>query len=87
MIETTPSGPPVVLHRLVRPSITPDQRRDFRRWSEAINKLDDHTKAEEGEVWIAAAMAILDRPNGPPHQRLTRERACSRTRLSAACGC
>lgn len=63
MIETTNIGPPVVLHRLVRPSITPDQRRDLRRWSEAINKLDDTTKAEEGEAWIAAAMAILDRSN------------------------
>ena len=51
------------LHCLVRPSITPDQRRDFRRWSKAINQLDDATKAEEGEAWIAAAMAILDRPN------------------------
>jgi hypothetical protein len=51
------------LHCLVRPSITSDQRRDFRRWSEAISKLDDATKAEECESWIAAAMGILERPN------------------------
>ena len=51
------------LHCLVRPSITPSQRRDFRRWSESINKLDDATKAEEGEAWIVAAMAILARSN------------------------
>jgi hypothetical protein len=44
----------------IQPPITPDQRHDFRLWSEAINKLDDATKAEEGEAWIAAAMAILD---------------------------
>jgi hypothetical protein len=49
------------LHCLVRPSITSDQRRDFRRWSEAINQLDDPAKADEGEAWIAAAMAILER--------------------------
>jgi len=48
---------------LVRPSITSDQRRDFRRWSESLNNLDDATKGEEGEAWIAAAMAILDRSN------------------------
>jgi hypothetical protein len=63
MTTQTHGGPPVVLDRLVRPSITPDQRRDFRRWSEAINQLDDATKADEGEAWIAAAMAILERPN------------------------
>ncbi len=73
MIETTHSGPPVVLDRLVRPSITPDQRRDFRRWSEEINKLDDATKTEEGEAWIAAAMAILDRSN-PGADRMANEK-------------
>jgi hypothetical protein len=63
MTGTTHSGPPVVLNRLVQPSITPDQRRDFRRWSEAINQLDDATKADEGEAWMASAMAILEMPN------------------------
>jgi hypothetical protein len=36
---------------------------------------------------MAAHYFVKVLPNGPPHQRLTRERACSRTRLSAACGC
>ena len=62
-MDTTDSEPLVATDRLVRPSITPIQRRDFRRWSEAINQLDDATKADESEAWIAAAMSILDRPN------------------------
>jgi len=51
------------LDRLVRPAITSDQRRKFRRWSEAINQLDDATKADEGEAWIVAAMETLEGPN------------------------
>lgn len=43
-----------------RSFITDNQRCDFRRWSEEINKLDDATKVEEGESWIVAALAILD---------------------------
>ena len=66
---TTAAAPRCTEQQLVRPSITPDQRRDFRRWSEAINKLDDATKEEEGEAWIAAAMAILDRSNATAHVR------------------
>ena len=54
----------------IQPPITPDQRHDFRLWSEAINKLDDATKAEEGEAWIAAAMAILDRSKVSKSQML-----------------
>ena len=42
-------------------SITPDQRKDFGRWSDAVNKLDDATKEEEAESWIASAMSILNR--------------------------
>jgi len=30
------------------PSINIDQHRDSRRWLEAINKIDDDTKADEG---------------------------------------
>jgi len=48
---------------LVRRSITSDQRQRFRRWSDAIGKLDDSTKSEEGEAWIASAIAILFTPN------------------------
>ena len=59
----TPAAGLCSLDPLVRPSITPDQRRDFRRWSAAINQLDDATKADEGEAWIASAVAILERPN------------------------
>ena len=48
----------------LRIPITPDQRQALRKWSEAIEKLDDATKAKEGEAWIAAAMEILTGKKG-----------------------
>ena len=55
------------LDPVVRRSITSDQRQRFRRWSDAIGKLDDSTKSEEGEAWIASAIAILFTPNPTGH--------------------
>jgi hypothetical protein len=47
----------------VMPRITTDQRRDFRRWSDAFGKIDADTKAKEAEAWMVSALSILNRHN------------------------
>lgn len=61
--DQTANIPAVVQERLVRPSITPDQRREFRQWSEAIGGLTDADKESEAEAWIASALGILGKTN------------------------
>ena len=44
-------------------SITDEQRKEFRNWSEALDKLDITTKETEAVAWIASAFAILGKTN------------------------
>jgi hypothetical protein len=53
----------VAQERLVRPSITPEQRSEFRQWSAAIEMLSDADKESEAGAWIASALGILGKTN------------------------
>jgi len=64
-VQTTASQA-VDLPRPVRPSITSEQRKMFRHWSEAIGGLSDADKESEAEAWIASALGILGKTNAEP---------------------
>jgi hypothetical protein len=49
--------------RLARPSITSEQRSEFRQWSKALAGLSDADKESEAEAWIASALGILGKTN------------------------
>jgi len=68
-VQTT-SVPAVDLPRLVRPSVTSEQRKMFRHWSEAIGRLSDADKESEAEAWIASALGILGKTNVKVHTPL-----------------
>lgn len=63
MATPTQNVTSVDLDRLVRPSITVEQRSEFRQWSEAIAGLSDADKESEAEAWIASALGILGKTN------------------------
>jgi len=65
--------------RLVRPSITPEQRSEFRQWSAAIEGLSDADKESEAEAWIASALGILGKTNAQAHTQKGRERGPDNT--------
>ena len=59
------SEKPVQTYKLIMKSlsITDEQRKEFRNWSEALDKLDITTKETEAVAWIASAFAILGKTN------------------------
>lgn len=46
-----------------KPSITTHQRKEFHQWSKAFDSISATDKESEAEAWIAAALAILVKPN------------------------